>query len=368
MSKLMVLHWGRTAAGPALTLKLIQELLAAGEHEVAVSYSSEADIVEQFRALDCPKFEVRTWRSAKDVPAVAARLPLMIRGLRRFMAEQGITTTVVPMEHPLQSAAASSFVSQGARYVHFMHDASLHPGEQSPIVAALRRLHVRPVDEVMVFSESVRQGAVQGWKFHPEHVHLSQLPPMFSNQMGAQQPRRLPTDRPVVCGMFGRAVEYKGFDLAVEAVAALRARGRDVQLRLVGNGVTAFIPAQHRDAEWLQVEDRWLADDEIVGVMDTFDVLLLPYKEASQSGVLAEAAALGLPVVTTPVGGLPEQLNSLQCGEAATEVSASAVATAIDKLLASPEHYHQCSANGQAAGSGEKMWAALLADLEPLLA
>lgn len=364
---MMILHWGRTAAGPALTLKLVQQLLAVGQHEVCVSYSDVADIVDEFRALDCPKYEVSSWRGARDIPRVALRLPLVIHGLRRFMAEQGVTTTLVPMDHPLQSLAAWSFGAGGARYVHFMHDASLHLGEESAVIAALRKLHIRPAEEVVVFSSSVEQGAITDWKLPPERVHLSQLPPMFSAQVGERQPRELPQGRPLVCGMFGRAVEYKGFDLAVEAVAALRDQGRDVELRLVSGGVTAFVPERLRDADWLHLEDRWLGDAEIIPVMDSFDLLLLPYKEASQSGVLAEAAALGLPSVVTPVGGLPEQLGEVGCGEITTDISAPAVAEAIARLIDDPARYREYSSRGVEAGSAERLWARLLDDLEPLV-
>ena len=124
MSKILVLHWGRTAAGPALTLKLAQELIADGRHEVAVSYSGQADLVDEFRELPCPRYEVQTWSSARGVPRAFLSMPLVVRGLRRFMKEHGITTTLVPMEQPMQSLAAWSFRANGARYVHFMHDAS----------------------------------------------------------------------------------------------------------------------------------------------------------------------------------------------------------------------------------------------------
>ncbi|MDN5563786.1 MAG: glycosyltransferase [Luteococcus sp.] len=366
MAKLLIVHWGRTAAGPALTLKLVKALLADGRHEVAVSYSGVADIASDFRDLDCPQYEVRTWRGAKDMPGVMFRLPGLIRGLRAFMRQQGTTTTLVPMEHPLQSLAAWAFRSRGSRYVHFMHDASLHPGEQSPVVALLRKAHLRPAQDIVVFSGSVEQGVIKDWKIPADRVHLSQLPPMFDDG-GERMARSLDENRATVCGMFGRAVEYKGFDLAVEAVAALRSRGHDIVLRLVGGGVTAFVPEQYKDQPWLQVEDRWLADDEIIGVMEGFDILLLPYKEASQSGVLVEAAALGLPVVTTPVGGLPEQLNALGCGEVAGQLTGEAVAGAIKVLATDPERYRACSESGLRSGSGGQAWARLLADIEPLL-
>ena len=266
----------------------------------------------------------------------------------------------------MQSLAAWAFGAHGARQILFMHDASLHLGERSPIIALLRRFHIAPADEVVVFSDSVREGAIANWGLDPEHVHLTDLPPMF-DAPEPSAPRRLPEDRAVVCGMFGRAVAYKGFDIAVEAVAALRADGRDVELRLVGAGVTGFIPAEYRSESWLHLEDRWLADDEITALISSFDILLLPYREASQSGVLVESAALGVPAVVTPMGGLPEQIATFGCGEVSETVDAESVARSAAKLLDDPAYYADVAATARARAAAPKAWGRLLDELDPLL-
>ena len=66
------------------------------------------------------------------------------------------------------------------------------------------------------------------------------------------------------------------------------------------------------------------------------DVLVLPYIEASQSGLIPIARALGTPVVVTPVGGLPEQVIHGASGVVAQRVTPAAVAEAIDLALATP--------------------------------
>ena len=56
------------------------------------------------------------------------------------------------------------------------------------------------------------------------------------------------------------------------------------------------------------VENRWVPETEIGSLLAWSDALILPYREASQSGVAAAAIAAGRPVIATRVGGLGEQL------------------------------------------------------------
>lgn len=51
------------------------------------------------------------------------------------------------------------------------------------------------------------------------------------------------------------------------------------------------------------------AGQEIGGLLAWSDAVILPYREASQSGVAAAAMAAGRPVIATRVGGLREQLS-----------------------------------------------------------
>jgi hypothetical protein len=92
------------------------------------------------------------------------------------------------------------------------------------------------------------------------------------------------------------------------------------------------------------VEQRWVPEDDIPTVFEESDVIVLPYREASQSGILVSALAHGVPVVATPVGGLREQLAPAATG--------SALAEALATLLSDPGLYARCSAGALAAAAG----------------
>ncbi|HEX5325888.1 MAG TPA: glycosyltransferase, partial [Acetobacteraceae bacterium] len=83
------------------------------------------------------------------------------------------------------------------------------------------------------------------------------------------------------------------------------------------------------------VETRWVAESEIGGMLAWADALVLPYREASQSGVAAAAVASGRPVICTRVGGLVEQLAGETLARLCDPTAAS-IAAAIRDLLDAP--------------------------------
>jgi glycosyltransferase involved in cell wall biosynthesis len=58
----------------------------------------------------------------------------------------------------------------------------------------------------------------------------------------------------------------------------------------------------------VSIENHWVAEADIPGLIAQADALVLPYREASQSGVIPIAHAMGVPVVAMPAGGLSEQV------------------------------------------------------------
>jgi glycosyltransferase involved in cell wall biosynthesis len=92
------------------------------------------------------------------------------------------------------------------------------------------------------------------------------------------------------------------------------------------------------------------------------DLAVLPYQEASQSGVLPIAGHLGLPSLVTPVGGLLEQVEQGRLGFVATDVSARGLATAIKRIFAEPESYRLMSENLLRSGA-DRQWSEIAGKL-----
>jgi glycosyltransferase involved in cell wall biosynthesis len=125
---------------------------------------------------------------------------------------------------------------------------------------------------------------------------------------------------------------YKGLDLLRDAFRLLRTRHSDARLRVVGEGRVEVLAPGLAGLPGARVEARWVAEAEIPNLIRSADALVLPYREASQSGVIPLGFALGVPAVVTPVGGLAEQVKDGETGAVAKAVSPEALAGAMERL------------------------------------
>ncbi|NNJ46227.1 MAG: glycosyltransferase family 4 protein, partial [Acidimicrobiia bacterium] len=106
--------------------------------------------------------------------------------------------------------------------------------------------------------------------------------------------------------------DYKGTDLAIQAIARLAEGGDDVRLTVAGE------PWDRKPEPWrdlvrrLRVEGRvtlrleYQSDQDLAELLASHHALIAPYRSATQSGVVAQALAAGRPVVATRVGGIPD--------------------------------------------------------------
>jgi glycosyltransferase involved in cell wall biosynthesis len=150
----------------------------------------------------------------------------------------------------------------------------------------------------------------------------------------------LPPRPPVRCLFFGMVREYKGLDVALDALGLLRARGIDIELTVAGEfwGDTVEAWQQRADTAGLhdvvQLREGYVADADVDGLFAAHHLVLAPYRTATQSAVVPVAAAAGRPTVATRVGGLAEQVRDGENGTLAAEVTAEAFAEAIARAIA----------------------------------
>jgi len=140
---------------------------------------------------------------------------------------------------------------------------------------------------------------------------------------------------------FGFVRPYKGLVHLIDALPLAVSRVPD--LRLVVAGECWGSPAPYLDrAAALGVADRVRFDDgyipnERVGIyFAAADVVVLPYVEASQSGVVTQAAEALVPSIVTRVGGLPEAVEDGVSGLVVPPGNAGALADALARVLGDP--------------------------------
>lgn len=108
-------------------------------------------------------------------------------------------------------------------------------------------------------------------------------------------------------GFIGRIEPYKGLDLLVESFVLNP--DSSLKMLIAGSGKIDDDTKLKIDGDKrIILYNRYIEENEFPSLFKKIDFLVLPYKRASQSGVIPMSFAFGVPVIATNVGALSEQI------------------------------------------------------------
>lgn len=172
----------------------------------------------------------------------------------------------------------------------------------------------------------------------------------------AFRPRSLPKDGRVRIATTGRLVEKKGIEYAIRAVAKLTDVNRNIEYNIIGDG-----PLKE-DFQKLIAELNvshivkllgWKQQQEIIEILDNCHIFIAPSVTAADGNqdapvnTLKEAMAMGLPVISTFHGGIPELVEDGISGFLVPERDAEAIAEKLSYLIAHPQVWEQIGHAGR---------------------
>lgn len=146
---------------------------------------------------------------------------------------------------------------------------------------------------------------------HPLYDHFGS--PVSSSE--AREMLGIPKDKKVLL-FFGFIRQYKGLDILLDALDALP---DDYMLLIAGEVYGSFDEYQKKIDE-LKLHDkvksfvRYISDAEVPTFFSAADVCILPYKTATQSGIVGISYHFNLPVIATDTGGLREMISPYRTG------------------------------------------------------
>jgi glycosyltransferase involved in cell wall biosynthesis len=179
-----------------------------------------------------------------------------------------------------------------------LHDPVPHPGQ--PMAVARKRWFLlgsrdawrARADVIVVHSDRLKdETALQG----------SQRCVVIAHGLTVHGRPLAPPSLPAV-GFFGRLAPYKGLDVLARAMPKVWADRPDVQLRVAGAG-EAELPLTD---ERIRVERRYLPEADVARFFSQTSLAVLPYTQASQTGVGSVAVGYGIPIIASRLGGLPD--------------------------------------------------------------
>ncbi|MCZ2498224.1 glycosyltransferase [Xylophilus sp. Kf1] len=159
------------------------------------------------------------------------------------------------------------------------------------------------------------------------------------------------------CLFFGRMQGYKGLADFIEAIEILAVEQPLVHGVIAGRGPDLENFRQRLAGHRLfTVIDRYLSPSEVMREFEKANVVVLPYREATQSGVAAYALGIGRPLVVTRVGSLPDVVDNGRNGFIVPPRQPRALAQAIAPILSDQVLARDMGECSLAIGRGRLSW------------
>lgn len=221
-------------------------------------------------------------------------------------------------------------------FITTIHDVTIHPNRGGTrftpqfLLDALTRLSTG----IIIHGEKLREAAIYRHGHHlKKSIQVINHP--IITRYGSSRDRSENLYRVL---FFGTLDEWKGIEYLLAAMEIVSEVIPNVSLKIAGGSGTPEyyqnLPYNGNNIHW---DIRRQSEADVKNLFEWADILVLPYIEASQSGVLHIAQSFCLPVVATRTGALQESIIDGKSGLLVQPKSKSALAEAIVKLLTDNE-------------------------------
>lgn len=244
-------------------------------------------------------------------------------------------------------------VFKNSNLVHTFHEIGNHTGKlsvipivkkavdgKSKIIMHSKAMYDRlceylPVDEKLI--TTIPFGKFETYKCYDRNVSY---PVPFKN------------DKPILL-FVGFLEKYKGLDTLKDAFLLLGDYLDRFNLLIAGNGNDETLDF-FKEQKNTYVVNRFLPNDEMIFYIKKSSVILLPYKSASQTGIIPTCSVFGKPYIATKVGAFPEMVAHGVNGLLVEKESPNEFAEAVKSLLDDPQLLQTLSENSYVIGSDNK--------------
>jgi D-inositol-3-phosphate glycosyltransferase len=211
------------------------------------------------------------------------------------------------------------------------------PHEKRPGDIAMTKYFTGSIDGAIVMSQTV----MNDLKTFRKEIPVTLSPhPLFDNygaRLGRGEALKALNLDPEYSYLlfFGFIRSYKGLDILIDAFSDQRLRNRKIKLIIAGEFYEDDSPYKDQIKKYNLEDDiiffdHFIKDNEVPLFFSAADIVVQPYKTATQSGVTQIAFYFEKPMLVTDVGGLREIVPDGKCGYVVNPDPESIAAAIID--------------------------------------
>jgi len=316
-----------------LVLSLQKKSLSIYGQNVLTSFNSDeydiyfsADSETQYQGKNA--YPLRSYHSKIQFLILTAfYMPFSILiSLRKF--SRNYHTLFAPTDGLWNIFFVLAFLLLRKNIVITVHDARRHLGIENILLTKLTNF-IRRRAHHLIFLTKDQQNILY------EDLGLTQpysIIPLGLFELSGVKPKSRHTTKNIL--FTGRIAKYKGVDILLEAAENIEEKYD--KLVVAGEQLTEI---KNTTSSKIEIIDDFISNDQLVKLLNQTDLMVLPYLEASQSGVLTLGINSEIPMICSRVNGLAEQLTEDEC-IFVPPGDATALADAITLIFSNTQKYY----------------------------
>ncbi|MDF4201842.1 glycosyltransferase family 4 protein [Maribacter sp. SA7] len=211
-----------------------------------------------------------------------------------------------------------------------IHDPLTHSGEFQWSREVYRKIWFNLVGKFVVFSEYSKK-ILEPQLRKSKKIYVLSLMPYTIYKSFLQNNKMVIRD---YISFVGRISPYKGVELFVGTFKGLKRNFPNIKFYIGGKTINGYEPYfLNLDDKNVVVENKFLSNLEIAEIINKSKIVICPYIDATQSGVVMTAYGLGCPVLVTNTGGLPEYVIHNSTGVISVEATEDCIESTLNEYL-----------------------------------
>lgn len=251
---------------------------------------------------------------------------VITRPLNFIKAIHRIKPDVIHIQEP--SLWWTFFLPFLSRYplVFTIHDVHPHVGSRKFDQIIGQKCIVHHSNDVIVHGQSAKKELLMKYPNLEKRCHVI---PHGDYSFFLKYNTDVKTEKDTVL-FFGSIRAYKGLEYLIEAIRIVSEKNPDIKLIIAGQGdLSRYETAIRENADLFEIHNEYIINSEVAKFFQRASLVVLPYIEGTQTGIIPIAYAFKKPVIATNVGSIPEVVEHGKTGFIIRSRDSSALADVI---------------------------------------
>jgi len=303
--KVLLIYLGRKGGGSIYSLEMAKALSKKCDLVAMISHQSQS--LEAWRKSGVSLIEIDTYNNTLNAVLSTINLGKYFSLWKQI---KNVNPDVVYYSMLHLWSPIINLITPSIPKVTTIHDPIMHKGEKNIILELIQNLAIKQSAIIIILSK-VFIPVIEKYGISKERISV--IPHgEFSYYMYNNVSNILRENNTIL--FFGRIREYKGLNVLIEAFPLIKKQVPDVKLLIVGQGDITPYQSKLLNLQDVELVNYWISDEEVAKFFSRSSVVVLPYTDATQSGIIPIAYIFKVPVISTKVGGIPEQVEDRKTG------------------------------------------------------